>query len=221
MPVGSSTSRSSIRTSWAFAGQLVARITGAVKDDHTLGADVTGLKPKVTDPPNPALAGLMWNRQDGSSSVQSGIGGSLASTMTLKQVGPLRTGSRFLRPCPDLPIDAGGLADARQLVRPIPWRLSPVLELERLMSSRSRRVPEYVAGTIISGDDKTGDTTNEMFVSVLGPLYTILGIPTWPGYITPTFNCFRASIQHGPHPGEWASAPGRATTPTRFSPASS
>ena len=72
----------------AAAGQLVARITGGVKDDHTLGADVTGLKPKVTDPPNPALAGLMWNRQDGSSSVQNGIGGSLANTMTLKQVGP-------------------------------------------------------------------------------------------------------------------------------------
>jgi hypothetical protein len=169
-----------------FAGQVVARITGAVKDDHTLGADVTGLKPKVTDPPNPALAGLMWNRQDGSSSVQSGIGGSLASTMTLKQVGP-QNGL-------EISATVSGSPSQPQVSLVLDnWYVRFLGVYLQFLSSSGQvvplaQIPEYVAGTIISGHDKTGDTTNEMFISVLGPLYTILGIPTWPGFITPTFN---------------------------------
>src|SRR5262249_11275934 len=49
-------------------------------------------------------------------------------------------------------------------------------------------IPEYVAGTIIGGHDNGYDTATEMFVSVLGPIFTVLGIPTWPGFITPSLN---------------------------------
>ena len=72
-----------------FAGQAAARIASNVKDDPTLGADVTGLHPQPGDPPNPALAGAMWSRRDGSSSVDQSVrAGDPGAVMTLSQLGP-------------------------------------------------------------------------------------------------------------------------------------
>ena len=74
-----------------LAGQMAARLSSQVKDDPTLGADVTALNPKVTDPPNPALAGAMWARHDGSSSVDQTPGTVQAgdsAVMVLTQQGP-------------------------------------------------------------------------------------------------------------------------------------
>ena len=47
-------------------------------------------------------------------------------------------------------------------------------------------IPEYQKGTIVPGHNTGLDTPQEMFLGLLGPVFTILGIPTWPGFLFPS-----------------------------------
>ena len=168
-------------------GQAAARIAQSVKDDPSVGFDVTGLNPQPSDPPNPALAGAMWLRRDGSSSVRlgAGQGGAPSTAMTLEQIGPQNGLEVGLTVTQGQPPQVSLLLE-NWYVRFLGVYLQFLAEDGTVLALAN--IPEYVNGSIISGHDTKGDTTNEMFISVLGPIFTILGIPTWPGYITPTFN---------------------------------
>ena len=50
------------------------------------------------------------------------------------------------------------------------------------------QIPEYVNGTIIPNHPSGGDTAFDMFINVLNPEFTILGIPAWPGDTAVIFN---------------------------------
>ena len=69
-----------------LVGDAVQGLSSSVKDDPGLGIDATGLHPKNGDPPNQALAGAMWARRDGVTSVDASAGQTVS--MSLKQVGP-------------------------------------------------------------------------------------------------------------------------------------
>ena len=172
----------------AFAGPAVARLSSKVKDDESLGADVTGLNPKPTNPPNPALAGAMWARHDGVTSVDVSLGSGAGTgpVMTLKQRGPQN----------GLEVDPSvtGTAPSPQVSLTLyNWYVRFLGIYLQFYSSGSTTplmledIPEYVAGTIIPDHDTTGDTHTEMWIGVLGPIFTVLGIPTWPGFLTPSF----------------------------------
>ena len=177
-----------------FAGQAVGRLASNVKDDVSLGADVSALKPLATDPPNPALAGVMWARQDGSSFVDQSPAAKQVrdgnAVMTLKEVGP----QNGLEVSATLAQASGSPQVTLDMKN---WYVRFLgVYLQFLDTSSPPKVltlaniPEYQNKTIIPGHIYGlggSDTTTEMFVSVLGPIFTILGIPTWPGFITPSF----------------------------------
>ena len=173
----------------AFASGAVASLSSQVKDDPALGADITGLIPKPTDPPNAALTGTMWARHDGASVVDQSPGATAtlgdAVSMTLKQSGPQN----------GLQVSAtlSGSATTPTVALTMDNWYSRFLGvwLQFLDTSGNpitlTTIPEYTAGTIISGHVNDSDTATEMFIAALGPVFTILAIPTWPGYITPSF----------------------------------
>jgi len=171
----------------AYAGQQVARFSSNVKDDTTIGVDVTQLDPQPGDPPNPALAGMMWARRDGSTSVDlGGTGAGPAQVMTLKQIGP----QNGLTVTPTITANGGqptvSVLTQNWYVRFLGIYLQFIAS-DGVTVLKLADIPEYVNGTIIPGHDKTGDTATDMFIGVLGPEFLILGIPAWPGYTTPTF----------------------------------
>jgi hypothetical protein len=163
----------------SFASQAVGRITISAKDDSSLGADITSLVPNPNDPPNPALTGVMWARHDGSTFVDQSPGSPQvrdpSAVMTLKQIGPqnglqatVTLAQESGRPQVSLTLDNFYVRFLGVYLQFLDNNTPPnVLKLAS--------IPEYQAGTIISAHDNTGDTTTDMFVSVLGPIFTILG----------------------------------------------
>lgn len=71
-----------------LVGAAMAATVPQVRNDTSLGADVTGVKPGgPNDPPNPAFAGTLWMRHDGLPHIDQSPGKALANagaTMTLK-----------------------------------------------------------------------------------------------------------------------------------------
>jgi hypothetical protein len=163
--------------------------TLGVKDDTSLGADATGLQPAgPNDPPNPALAGAMWLRHDGLTSIDQSPGqavGGTDVTMVLKQqngqVGYQVQASTSQN---------GAVTKASLTLLNFFLEFRGVwlqfFDGDKLLTLAD--IPEYVNGTIIPNRDKSMDTATEMFVSVIGPVFTVLGIPTAPGFIQPSFN---------------------------------
>ncbi len=162
-----------------------------VKDDISLGADATGLKPAgPNDPPNPALTGAMWLRHDGLTKVDQSQGqpavGDANLTMVLKQ----QNGQ----------VGYQVQADTTQngaVVKVSLTLLNFFLEFRgvwlQFLDANDKvltlsTIPEYVNGTIIANRVKDLDTATEMFVSVIGPVFTVMAIPTAPGFIQPSFN---------------------------------
>ncbi len=170
----------------------MTRLTGAVKDDPSLGADVTSQLPQPGDQPNMALTGAMWFRRDGVSSVDQSPSAGLQSgsgpAMALKQVGP-QNGLTFAAPT----VTQSGNTQqvAMELFNIYVRFLGVYLQFYAPGSTTPMTlssIPEYVAGTIISGHDDGSDTATEMFVGVLPPMFTVLAIPIFPGFIDSSFN---------------------------------
>jgi hypothetical protein len=172
-----------------LAGSAMNTTIPGVKNDTSLGADVTGLKPAgPNDPPNPALNGAMWLRHDGLTKVDQSPGQPIGDTglkMVLKQQNG-QVGYQVL----------ASAAQNGAAVNVSLTLLNFFLEFRgvwlQFLDANGNvislaKIPEYVNGTIIANRDKSQDTATEMFVSVIGPVFTVLGIPTAPGFIQPSF----------------------------------
>ena len=157
-----------------------------VKDDPSIGADATGLEPP-TDQPNAALAGAMWLRHDGTTTVNQTPGQQLDLDveMTLTQ----QNGQAGYQ----LSASSTQNGDVTRVSLTI---LNFFLEFRGVWLQffdgdtllNLADLPEYVSGTIFAGHDDSSDTATEMFVSVIGPVFTVLAIPIAPGFIQPSFN---------------------------------
>lgn len=169
-----------------LAGGGMNAAIGTVKDDPGIGADATGLQPP-TDQPNPALAGAMWLRHDGTTTIDQSPGQNIgaATEMTLTQ----HNGQVGYQ------IQASSTLNG-EVTRVALTILNFFLEFrgvwlqffdgDKLLHLSD--IPEYNSGTILAQHDKGSDTATAMFVSVIGPVFTVLAIPTAPGFIQPSFN---------------------------------
>jgi hypothetical protein len=177
-----------------FASQAVLALATNVKDDTSLGVDITELRPKAGDPPNPALAGVMWARQDGASYVDQRAGATqvrdAGAVMTLKQIGPqngLEVKANFTQ-SGGRPVVSLDVVNWYVRFLGVYLQFYDTNDPPRLLNLRS--IPEYRNGTIMPlhplGSTSI-DTDTEMFIGVLVPMFTVLGIPTWPGSLTPSF----------------------------------
>jgi hypothetical protein len=172
----------------ALARSAMNATVPGVKDDTSLGADATGLKPAgPNDQPNPALTGAMWLRHDGLTKVDQNLGqpiGDADLTMVLKQQNG-QVGYQI----------QAGTTQSGAVVKVSLTLLNFFLEFRGVWLQfldgddvlTLAKIPEYVNGTIITNRDKSLDTATEMFVSVIGPVFTVMAIPTAPGFIQPSF----------------------------------
>ncbi len=171
-----------------LAGSAMTGAVPAVKDDTTLGADITGLNPQASDLPNAALAGAMWMRHDGFTSVDQSPGSGFTAsgaTMTLKQQNPQNGYMVSASSSQGTP--------PRVSLNLVNWFLEFRGVFLQFLDANDQpialaSIPEYAAGTIIANHDKSQDTATQMFVSVIGPVFTVLAIPAAPGFIQPSFN---------------------------------
>lgn len=177
-----------------LAGAGMRDAIKTVKDDPGIGADATGLQPP-DDQPLSAVSGAMWLRYDGTTVVDQSPGVASASDveMTLTQ----QNGQ------PGYKVKASSTqnGDITQVSLTI---LNFFLEFRGVWLQffdangnllNLADVPEYVSGTIIQGHDNSSDTKTDMYVSMIGPVFTVLAIPVWPGFIQPSFNVPAAAAQ--------------------------
>lgn len=160
----------------------------SVKNDSSLGADATGLKP-ADETPNSALAGAMWLRHDGITKVDQSAGRAAVGdtvSMALKQQNG-QNGYQVL----------ASSSQNGSVTRVSLSLLNFFLEFRgvwlQFLDANDNplalaELPEYASGTIFAGHDKSTDSANAMFISVIGPVFTVLAIPTAPGFIQPSFN---------------------------------
>ena len=175
----------------AAAGTALSSVTPPVKNDTSLGADVTELNPDPNDP-NPALLGALWSRHDGFANTDqrgaTGVGDQ-ALAMALKHTTP----GDYLYPSASAAQNAdGGVEVSLSLVN---WALRFVGVYLQFLSTKTNpptpialsQIPEYTNNSIIPGHDSSTDTAHEFFVGLLGPTFTILAIPVAPGFLLPKF----------------------------------
>lgn len=171
-------------------GPATGSLTPAVKNDASLIGDVTGVDP--TNPGTPP-AGSNWYRHDGATNVDQSPGkavGDANVVMTLKQPGPqngLQLFTSVSQSGSGAPVVS--LTMLNWYVRFLGVYLQFLDDKEPPNVLALASIPEYAAGTIISGHDANDsmDTDTGMFVTVLSPIFTILGIPTVPGFVQPSF----------------------------------
>jgi hypothetical protein len=177
----------------AAAGTALSSVTPAVKNDTSLGANVTGLNPDPNEPPNPALNGALWLRHDGFANTdQRGLAGvgDQALAMALKNTTP---GDFYLLPTASATQNADGSVEVSLSL--VNWALRFVGVYLQFLSTETNpptpialsQIKEYTDNTIIPGHDSSIDTATELFVGLLGPTFTILGIPVAPGFLLPKF----------------------------------
>ncbi|MES2787571.1 MAG: hypothetical protein V4684_19050 [Pseudomonadota bacterium] len=174
----------------ALAGAAMNASVATVKNDSSLGADITGLTPRLNDPPNAALAGAMWLRHDGLTKIDQSPGMPRAAggeTMVLKD----QNGGAFY-------LVKASSEPSGNAIRVSLTLINFLLQYRgiwlQFLDSRGNVLPlagiaEYQAGTIIANHDKSADnlTENVMSVSMIGPVFTVLGIPVTPAYSQPAF----------------------------------
>ncbi len=176
----------------AAVGPATGALTPAVKNDESLGADITSVDP--TKGGN-TLNGAVWFRHDGSTSVDQSPGKAVRDSsvvMTLKQDGP-QNGISVVASTSQ---NANGSTQVSLIL--LNWYVRFLGVYLQFIDDKNppnvlalKDIPEYNKGTIISGHDNNGglDTADAMFVSMLVPIFTILGIPipVLPGFTTPSF----------------------------------
>lgn len=167
------------------AGGMTAAVQ-TVTNDASLGADATGLEPP-TDQPNPALAGAMWLRHDGTTKVDQSPGQLFDADAKMTPL--LHNGQVGYQ------IKASS-TQVGEVIRVSLTILNFFLEFRGVWLQffegdkllKLADVPEYLNGTIIAQHDRDSDTATEMYVSGISPVFTVLAIPTAPGFIQPSFN---------------------------------
>jgi hypothetical protein len=183
----------------AAAGSAAAGVVPAVKDDATLGMDVTGRKPAggaaaAGADPDPSVAGALWFRHDGvthrsASSAPAGAAAASTVGMALKNGTP----GDWLWPSASTSVNGDGSVQVSLDL--LNWGLRFLGVYVQFLSTKTspptvlllKDIPEYRDGTVVGGHTKDMDTDQEMFLGMLGPVFTILGIPTAPGYLLPSF----------------------------------
>src|SRR5262249_3122415 len=147
----------------AAAGTALSSVTPAVKNDTSLGANVTGLNPDPNEPPNPALSGALWLRHDGFANTdQRGLAavGDQAFAMALKHTTP----GDLLFPSASATQNADGSVEVS--VSLLNWALRFVGVYLQFLSTKTipptpialLQIPEYTNNTIIPGHDSSIDT---------------------------------------------------------------
>lgn len=163
-----------------------------VKDDETLGTDVTGKVPG--DQPDATMTGSMWARHDGLTRIDQSVGaafgfgagaGDAGATMTLTQQNP-QNGYRISASA----VPSG--ATQKVSLTLVNWFLEYRGIWLQFYDANDKLlnladVPEYVAGTITPLHDKTLDTATEMWCSTIGGAFTVFAIPIAPSYAQPGF----------------------------------
>ncbi len=173
-----------------LAGSAMAAAIPQVRNDTSLGADITGISPgDSNDPPNPALAGILWMRHDGLPHIDQSPGKALANAgaaMALKEQNG-QVGYRIL-------------ATSTQAGAAIKVELSVLnfflqfrgIWLQFLDANGKvielTKIDEYNKGTIINAHDKSQDTEEAMFIGMIGPAFAVWGITVAPGFTQPSFN---------------------------------
>jgi hypothetical protein len=161
--------------------------TPDVKNDVALGADVTGLS---VDAELAGLGGALWLRQDGLTKVDQSPGLSNAdigdATMVLKQQNPMN--GYWLKDY-DTTIDGNAIKVSLTVLNfLLQFRGVWLQFLDGDTVLNLTDIPEYKAGTIYPGTPGRHDTDQEMFIGVIGPVFTVLGVPTAPGFEQPSFH---------------------------------
>lgn len=163
--------------------------THGVQNDPSLGADVTGAVPADPngDPPT-AFSGKKWQRHDGLANVDQSPSLGLAATsggMTLKE----QNGQAFyVVQASAVPSGATFKVSLTLLNFFLQFR---GVYLQFLDTSgnplKLSTLDEYSAGTIVPNHDKSLDTDTDFWISLIGPVFTVLAIPTAPSFIQPVF----------------------------------
>lgn len=173
----------------AQVGPITTGLTTAVKNTTTLGADVTGADPGTDGVPN----GTLWMRRDGVTHVDQSPGAAVGDanvTMKTSQVGP-QNGI-------DLEATASTSGGTTQVSGSLTNYYVRFLGLYvQFLDDKVppnpiplANIPEYVADTIVPGHAgiKGMDTVDTMFLTMVPPMFTILGIPYLPGFVDPSLN---------------------------------
>ncbi|MDQ6780956.1 MAG: twin-arginine translocation signal domain-containing protein, partial [Candidatus Eremiobacteraeota bacterium] len=174
----------------AKVGPATGGLTPAVKNDAGLGADITAVDPMKA---GTTLSGAVWFRHDGSTNVDQSPGKAVRDAsvvMTLKQDGPQNGIQLFTSS------SQNGNGTTQVSLTLVNWYVRFLGVYLQFLDDKNppnviplKNIPEYNAGTIIPGHDQYNglDTGDAMFVSVLGPEFTILGIPVAPGNAQSSF----------------------------------
>lgn len=172
----------------ARVGPVIGQLTTPVKNDLSLGADVSGAAAAGASIP----AGTLWVRRDGLTHVDQSAGTGTRDdnvVMTLKDVGP----QNGIGLAATAGTTGGVTTVSLELVNDYVRFLGMYLQFfddknpPNLLPLKS--IAEYNADAIIPGHkDVSGlDTDDTMFVTMVPPMFTILGIPYLPGSVTPSF----------------------------------
>ncbi|MEJ7685962.1 MAG: hypothetical protein WKG52_02575 [Variovorax sp.] len=172
--------------SLAKAGSFAT--TPGVKDDTMLGTDTTGYAPG--DPLDLRLLGSMWLRHDGLTRIDQSPGQPSATAAAVKMVLKQQNGQVAFG------VQANATASgstARVTLSLTNWFLEFRGVWLQFLNAQGdvlnlTAIPEYKSGSIVAGHDHTGDTDTAMFISVIGPAFTVLAIPVAAGTFQAAFN---------------------------------
>lgn len=159
----------------------------AVKNDTSLGADITATVPG--DAANAALTGALWMRHDGLTKIDQSPGAGFSAagaTMALKQQNPQSGYSVTASSTQSNGITRASLTVTNWFLEFRGVYLQFLDANDKVLNLAD--IPEYGSGSITPLHLKDQDTKTEMFVSVIGPVFTVFAIPAAPGFIQPSFN---------------------------------
>lgn len=164
----------------SHAANAVLAVVQAVKDDTTLGADVTQVAPPSA--PVAELSGKLWYRHDGAAGVRHGVlpGASDAPSWAFKHVNG--AAGLMLKPVVT-PVESGAVKVA---IDQSNWFLRFLGIYVQFIDANGNAIAtkDLPAGTIPgqSTPQKALDLSDTSFLGVLPPAYTLAGIPIGPGF---------------------------------------
>ena len=174
-------------------GQVAAGVDSihrSVKDDETLGADVTGIAPPTLTP-IAALAGKVWHRADGMATVQHAASAATAGDAVAPgwDFAAKTSYMGLILPTPAIePPDASGAVRVT-LTNITNWFLRFLGVWAQFYDANDQPISlaNLPPGTIVNRDNASADLDKEYtaLLALLPPPYTLAGIPIAPGLVSP------------------------------------
>ncbi|MDQ2778693.1 MAG: hypothetical protein M3Y32_03940, partial [Pseudomonadota bacterium] len=165
---------------------VMRTVTSSVKNDETLGINMTGLGPAA--PGDRSSAGKLWNRTDGQASVERSLADPPSALAGWTLNGASTIPGLYFNGVTVGPADAKGA---------VPVTLPKILNLFlrflgawatfRDVNGNIIAIKDLPAGTI-PGTDLARDGLNKdqtAFLGLVPPPYTVAGIPVGPGWLSP------------------------------------